>query len=325
MLGAAIGGLGALAAGAIAFPDRAEAARPTLDGLDQRLTNLEADVTDLEADMAAIPNQYVPKSGGTITGNVSVEGNLSALGAVQVGTTTAISDSSNYGALRFNTATQKIEVSTAAGWIALQNAAPAAPPVATFRWNTWSTYDQANGWFADNRSELFGGVNPSNWSDNNGTAAQMATDLDTLGTLFNKVAKARRNALVAAEYWWNYSSTNGRFAAALFRVRNITGSSINWTLHFYFTGYADWGERASVAVNGSPLFLSSGNHYTNSSAAVGVTMPAGTTSTVIVVSASSPPFTVAGGAQGPRCCLLAFYNNCLLLPAGLEFVDDLNG
>jgi hypothetical protein len=57
----------------------------------------------------------------------------------------------------------------------------------------------------------------------------------------------------------------------------------------------------------------SGNSVYLSTVSYTVTIPNNRTSSVWVVSASSPT------------CGLLFYNGCLTLPAGLEYVDDLQG
>jgi hypothetical protein len=64
----------------------------------------------------------------------------------------------------------------------------------------------------------------------------------------------------------------------------------------------------------------SGNSVYLSTVSYTVTIPNNRTSSVWVVSASSPQAT-----GGMRTCGLLFYNGCLTLPAGLEYVDDLQG
>jgi hypothetical protein len=51
-------------------------------------------------------------------------------------------------------------------------------------------------------------------------------------------------------------------------------------------------------------------------------IPPGRVSTVIAVSTTGPALNILSGAQ-LRQSILAFTNNSLALPAGLEFVDDL--
>jgi hypothetical protein len=64
----------------------------------------------------------------------------------------------------------------------------------------------------------------------------------------------------------------------------------------------------------------SGNSVYLSTVSFTVTIPNNRTSSVWVVSASSPQAT-----GGMRTCGLLLYNGCLTLPAGLQYVDDLQG
>jgi hypothetical protein len=185
-----------------------------------------------------------------------------------------------------------------------------------YRWNVFSTYNEAYGWSAGNVPTVFGGVNPSTWTDGNATAAQISPDKDLQRALFTQKGYPGKNALVYADNWFSYSSTNGKVVVALFRVKNTTGSAINWSPSFVPSCYPPWGELASVAVNGFNAWVASS---CNSSSAVGLALsiPPSRTSTVIFVSTSGQP------APQIRSVILAFQNNSLDLPAGLEFVDDL--
>ena len=112
-------------------------------------------------------------------------------------------------------------------------------------------------------------------------------------------------------------------AAALFRIKNTTSGAIGWSPHFHYTCYAGFSERASVALNGANSWNSGGSHCgVSSETSVTLSIPAGRTSTVIFVSTSSiayyyPPVQI-------RALILAIGDNTLGLPAGLEFVDDLD-
>ena len=194
---------------------------------------------------------------------------------------------------------------------------PASVP---YRWQTFNTYDNATGWLMNNNAAMYGGVNPSNWTDGNATAQNMSPDLSVLSTLFTNKGYADKNALIWSEVETTYSSTNGEIGAALFRVQNTTGSASTWTPNFYFSSYGGWNEWASVAVNGVNVWTSGAG--TLSSSAVTLTIPANSTSTVIFTSSLGPPVGVASGLY-ERAGQLAFYNNSLQLPAGLTFVDDL--
>lgn len=193
---------------------------------------------------------------------------------------------------------------------------------ATYRWAVWSTHDQAYGWFAANNSTLYGGVAPSTWGDGNGMAHQMSSTTEILRTLFQRRGSeigSIQNATVYAEEHKTYSSTNSRHAGALFRVKNTTGNDINWSVSWFRTAYAGWGERASIALNGAAFWNSGGSNLgADSSSSHTFSIPKNRTSTVIFVSASSNP------SGEYHATFLAFFNNTLKLPAGLEFVDDLD-
>ncbi|MCD4746135.1 MAG: hypothetical protein K8R58_07535 [Bacteroidales bacterium] len=187
-----------------------------------------------------------------------------------------------------------------------------------YRWATFSTYNQPHGWYANNSSTLFGGITPSTWSDNNGIAANMSSDKQILLALFSRKGYAGKNAMVYAEEWYSYSSTNGKFAAALFRIENTTGSAINWVVDWYCTAYSGWGERASITVNGADNWNSGTNNYgANHHETITLSIPANRKSTVIFVSGSSRQ-------TGTRGVFLGFDNDCLELPVGLKYIDDLN-
>jgi len=197
-------------------------------------------------------------------------------------------------------------------------------PAATqrvIRYNVFDTYLETCCWNANNDATLYGGVNPSTWTDGNGMASQMSPSAETLRTLFNKKLYPGLNALVTSERWHDSSSTNGKVTVALFRIKNSTGAAITWTPYFYFTAYAAWSERASIAVNGVNAWSTNGSYFSNSTAAPILTLPASTTSTVIWVVPSSPTWAANGYY---RMTMLAFYNDSLGLPAGLSFVDDLD-
>ncbi|MGK0154897.1 MAG: hypothetical protein ACI9SE_001852, partial [Neolewinella sp.] len=185
---------------------------------------------------------------------------------------------------------------------------------ANYRWATFSTYDQSGGWAFGNNASLFGGVAPSVWTDGNGLAAAMSADKEVLRTLFTRRGRAASNSMIFNDDWMSYSSTNGKVVTALFRVTNTTGSDITWSSSFYYSAYAAWGERASVALNGVNQ-MSAG---ASGSTTLPLLIPANRTSTVIFVSTSSTP------GSNMRNCRLAFFGNSLALPAGLQFIDDLD-
>ena len=190
---------------------------------------------------------------------------------------------------------------------------------AIYRWTVFSTYGQSGGWYANNDQAMFGGVRPSVWSDGNGMASQMSSDKEVLRTLFTRKGYGGKNAVVAADEWYSYSSTNCKHGAALFRIRNTTKSAINWPVSVYMTCYSGWGERASIALNGVDVWNSGGSNRLAFTPPVSVNLliPPSRTSTAIFVAGSSP-------TSQTRSLYLAFTNNRLELPAGLEYVDDLD-
>lgn len=146
----------------------------------------------------------------------------------------------------------------------------------------------------------------------------MSPDKNVLRTLFNQRGVGQPNTLIAADEWISYSSTNSRHVAALFRVKNITVDAIMWPVSVRMTAYSGWGERASVALNGVNVFNSGTTNGAGPVNNFSMTIPANRTSTVIFVSGSGQP------SGSSRSVMLAFVNNSLALPAGLEFIDDLD-
>jgi hypothetical protein len=191
------------------------------------------------------------------------------------------------------------------------------------RYATFDTYLETCCWNSNNNPSLFGGVPPSSWTDGGALAAQMSSNPETLRTLFVRKLYPGQNALVNSERWVDASSTNGKVTAVLMRIHNNTANDIMWQPYFYFTAYAGWGERASLALNGVNVWNSNGNHHSDTIANPMLQLPANQTSTVILVVPSSPPWSISGHQH--RMNFLAFFNNSLKLPAGLTFEDDLDG
>ena len=190
------------------------------------------------------------------------------------------------------------------------------------RYKVFDTYLEACCWAGSDDSSLFGGVNPSTWTDGSGQASFISSDAETLRTLFNNKIYPGANALVSSVRWDDQSSTNGKVTVALLRIRNTTSDFIDWTPQFYFTSYEGRSERASVSLNGQDVWNSCcGDNYMDSTAAVTMGLPPNQTSTVIFVSPSSP-----GWYPWPyfRFTFLAFFNGSLAMPPGLELVDDLD-
>jgi hypothetical protein len=187
----------------------------------------------------------------------------------------------------------------------------------TYRWACFQTYDDVTGWAFGNDASLFGGIYPSNWTDANALAYQISPNKDVQRTLFQKKGYAKENAMIIYDVFSQYSSTNGEVCVVMFRINNSTGAPINWIPSWHYSAYSAWGETASVSVNGANTWSSGSSGSTTQS----LSIPSGQVSTVIFVSTSGAPLNYFGNF---RNCRLAFYNNSLVLPAGLQFVDDLD-
>jgi hypothetical protein len=266
------------------------------------------------------PDQRITSVGYAMIANTVPDGSIttaklgnSLLPQLRASTTAPFpAAAANVGTVYYNSADKRLYFSDGTTWL------PTGNSQALYRWAVWSTYDQASGWFFNNDANLAAGVNPSTWGDGNGLASMISADKKTQAALFNKKAAISPNSVVWAETWTFYSSTNSKHAGALFRVRNNTGAAINWTLNFYATSYIGWGEVASISLNGANSWSNSGTLYANNPSSTTLSIPANRTSTVICIAGSDAP----GGQT--QSLALAFYNNCLTLPAGLEFVDDLD-
>jgi len=182
---------------------------------------------------------------------------------------------------------------------------------AVYRWNVFTTY--RDGWVDGNSSYLFGGIAPSTWSS--AYANQLSSDKNVLRRLFINKGYGGKSALVVSDDYYFYpNSTGGRIAVALFRIKNITGSPIDWTVNFKYSS-GNWASTASAACNGVSEFTYSGNQRAGDTNVV-ITIPANRTSTVIFQSSGYYSTTYA------FWIFMAFGNDSLALPAGLEYVDD---
>lgn len=195
---------------------------------------------------------------------------------------------------------------------------------ATYRWSQFSTYLNNVGWVIGNNSSMFGGINPSIWTDGSGLASGMSNDSEVLRTLFTRKGYGGSNAMIMSDVYHQYSSTTGKVATALFRIKNTTSAAIDWTPYFYYSCNSSWGERASIAINGLDIWNSGGTNCGSSNIAnTIISIPANAISTIIFVSTSS-----LGESPGSniyvRLNSLAFYNDSLALPSGLKYIDDLD-
>lgn len=191
---------------------------------------------------------------------------------------------------------------------------------ATYRWAAFHSYSNSlSAWAFNNDPNMFGGVAPSIWTDGSGIASQMSSDKEVLRTLFQRKGYATRNAMIINDEHASFSSTNGKVAMVLMRIKNTTASPILWSPHIMYSAYAAWGEKASAALNGVSVMNESAP---GSMVLTDLSIPANRTSTFIVVSTSGEPSPVV--APSMRLRRLGFISNSLDLPAGLEFVDDLD-
>jgi hypothetical protein len=192
-----------------------------------------------------------------------------------------------------------------------------------YYWNQFDTYQDGQSWMINNDASLFGGVNPSSWTDGNYTAANMSSDMNVLRTIFTRKGYGGSNANIVSEVYHQYSSTTGKVTVILFRIRNKTSNIIVWNPYFYYTCFSNWSERASASLNQEQSWNSgSTNSGVTNTANISLSIPANGISTVVFVSTSSQAFSVS--PVQIRANILAFYNNSLNLPEGLEYVDDLD-
>ena len=190
----------------------------------------------------------------------------------------------------------------------------------TLRYKVFSTFEQSWTWFDNNNGRFFLGIAPQQYSDGNAVAWSISPDKNLWRAVFNQSMKIYPNMQVWAEEHKAYSSTNGRHLVVLFRVKNTTANAINWQPQFSFTSFAGWSERTSITMNGAGTWQNTGDCYAGSCTdAPTMAVPGNRTSSVIFVVSSGPQ-----NSGEMRGLWLAFYNNSLTLPAGLEFVDDLD-
>merc|ERR1711900_41805 len=78
------------------------------------------------------------------------------------------------------------------------------------------------------------------------------------------------------------------------------------------------GEHASITLNGGDNWWSGGTNTAYSHVNVNLNIPGNRISTVIVISGSSHE------SGDFRTTMLGFQDNCLRLPSGLEYVDDMD-
>jgi subtilisin-like proprotein convertase family protein len=277
------------------------------NGFDGQINSWAVTVSTLSTKKVQVKGNLVVDGGLTFSGNATIAGGL------MLGTDEGACNLAKKGTLRVKNSV--VQWCNGTNWTFLGSNA-------TYRWAVFSTYSQWNGcWYANNDSALFGGVNPSSWTDGNYRAVHVSSDSDILRTLFTRSGPpigTLKNAMVYADEWYYTSSTNGKVIATLFRIRNSTANDITWKVYWYKTAYGSWNEWAGIALNGQEVWHSGGGDYNAChNTSHDITIPKNRTSTVIFTSPS-------GGPSGTRPAFMAFYNNSLVLPNGLEFVDDLD-
>jgi subtilisin-like proprotein convertase family protein len=189
----------------------------------------------------------------------------------------------------------------------------------TLRWGRFSSYDQNWGnWYYGNTATFTLGVAPSTWTDSSGRIWSISADKNLWRTVLVNTQKIYPTMTVMSESWYESSSTNGKVLIVLFRVKNSTGAAINWSPAFYHTNYGGWGECSSATINGASTWDNCGNCYAGSCTSQPTfSVPANRTSSIMFAITNSP-------SSSMRTQLLTFYGDTLKLPAGLEYVDDLD-
>jgi len=194
-----------------------------------------------------------------------------------------------------------------------------------YRWNVFDTFSNPTGtWLFNDSATAFGGVSPSTWSDGSALAASVSPDKDVQRSLLTQKGYPGRNAMVVADTRLQYSSTDGKLVVILFRVKNTTAAPITWTPHFWYSCYRPWGEMASVALNGVNAYTDAVCESSGKLGLVALSLPANRTSTVVFVSGSGIPASYSVNSHWVRATVAGFIDDSLTLPAGLEFVDDLD-
>jgi subtilisin-like proprotein convertase family protein len=188
----------------------------------------------------------------------------------------------------------------------------------TLRWGRFATHDYNWNWFYGNTSTWTLGVAPSTWTDGNGKIWSISTDKNLWRTVLANKMNIYPTLCVLSDLWYDGSSTNGKVLVVLFRVKNTTGSAVNWAPAFYHTNYGGWSECSSATINGASTWENCGTCYAgNCQSQPTFSVPANRTSSIMFAIMSTPN-------SSQRAQLLTFYGDTLKLPVGLEYVDDLD-
>ena len=276
------------------------------------ITNIRLNHLDA-ADESPANVVWVDNDGNVGMGTTSPNVRLEVNGGVKPGWTTTC-NANTEGTLRYNTTDDAIQYCNGSSWgdVGFNDKSN------IYRWISWSTYNYHHGqWYAGNNRDVFGYVYPSDWGNGNARAWNLSGDKHYLRSFFTRKGYAGSNAMVYAEEWRRYSSDNSKHVGVLWRIKSTNASTTTWNAYTYHTSYPGWSERASVCINGSSVWEGSSSYNSSADFHIQLSVPANRTSTAIFISASSPE------SNDTRSCFLAFWNNCLNLPNGLEFVDNL--
>ena len=191
---------------------------------------------------------------------------------------------------------------------------------ATYRFGVFGTSDDVD-YSMEGNPDMFGGVSIDSWISTSALASDISSSKEKQRTLFTQKGYAKKNAMIYADSFLQGSQGGGKVVTALFRIKNSTAGAIDWTPNFYYTAWDAYGELASVALNGANSWSGT---VTGKKTNLTLSIPASRTSSVIFVSTSGQPHGVGGTSIQIRLVTLGFYGDSLDLPAGLEFIDDLD-
>jgi hypothetical protein len=212
-------------------------------------------------------DEYMPASGGSFGGNVTINGDVAATGAVRIGATTAACTGANAGALRFDTTLSTLYACDGGRWVALyrprgdgtsaQRAAESCKAILDDGFSTGSkSYwlraknagdpafevycdmtTQGGGWTLiaklDGQSSVMNRMNTAQWRD--GTPIGVTTNLNA------------ENAL-------NPSYQNVAFSDVMIRSIADPAKNLGWRHPRTFTSMFDIVRAASPIADGGRLF-----------------------------------------------------------------------
>jgi hypothetical protein len=169
---------------------------------------------------------------------------------------------------------------------ALENTHYMDPSVPILYACSFHTHQHSSSWLMSNQATLFGGINPSTWTDNNGMAQNINPQFRYLQSIFKtKTTGSKIGGLnLCSDVYIMYSSTDGHVCGGVFRIKNTKTAPINWGVSFWYTAFHGWGERASATINGQSSWNSGGTNVGGiAQASVSFSVPGSRTSTVIFV------------------------------------------